>query len=50
MRNVYSISAEVIEETTFGRYRIRKEGHIKQGHGIGYERTDWITVTQDRAQ
>jgi len=50
MRNVYSISTEVPEEMTFGRCRIRKEDHIKMGHGIGYERTDWITVAQDRVQ
>jgi hypothetical protein len=50
MRNVYSFSTKVPEETTFGRFRIRREYDIKIEHGIGYGRTDWITVAQDKAQ
>jgi len=50
MRNLYSISTQVPEKTTFGRSRIRREDDTKMEHGIGYERTDWITVAQDRAQ
>jgi len=50
MRNVYSISTTVPEGTTFGRSRIRRESDIKMEHGIGYGRTDWITVAQDKAQ
>jgi hypothetical protein len=45
MRNVNSISAEVPEET-FERSRIRREDDIKMEHGIGYKRTDWITVVR----